>query len=233
MLNHLNWFFFYGKYPCASKHGENRDRKWWSRQQPILSQMAKKIPNSFSIFSSKTLKKQLEESFERKDGARNPFENNLNRSAGLNGNCTTPSSCESGKKCAWMHHQTDEQSSQKPKWKLRKAEWLKFSGNVECAWHLVKHASGRRAAEVFKETTEGHKVLRPMKRAKIHERHTVTESGPSRGKIGSTEPRGVDDVPKFATHQQRKNVSPKYRESQRELRCYFSGVSQRRIEREF
>ena len=42
MLNHLNWFFFYGKYPCASKHGENRDRKWWSRQQPILSQMAKK-----------------------------------------------------------------------------------------------------------------------------------------------------------------------------------------------
>ena len=139
--------------------------------------MAKKIPNSFSIFSSKTLKeKQLEESFERKDGARNPFENNLNRSAGLNGNCTTTSSCESGKKCAWMHHQTDEQSSQKPKWKLRKAEWLKFSGNVECVWHLVKHASGRRAAEVFKETTEGHKVLRPIKRAKIHERHTQSRN---------------------------------------------------------
>ena len=33
--------------------------------------------------------------------------------------------------------------------------------------------------------------------------------------------------------QQRKDVSPKYKEAQRELRCYFSGVSQRRIERIF
>ena len=58
-----------------------------------------KIPNSFSIFSSKILKeKQLEERFERKDRVRSPCENNLNRSAGLNGNCTTPSSCEFGKK---------------------------------------------------------------------------------------------------------------------------------------
>ena len=71
-------------------------------QQPILSQVAK-IPNSFSQFSVQ--RKRLEERFERKDRARSPFENNLNRSAGLNGNCTTPSSCEFGKKCAWMHHQ--------------------------------------------------------------------------------------------------------------------------------
>ena len=50
-----------------------------------------KIPNIFSIFSSKTLKeKQLEDRFERKDRARSQFENNLNRSAGLKGNCTTP-----------------------------------------------------------------------------------------------------------------------------------------------
>ena len=33
--------------------------------------------------------------------------------------------------------------------------------------------------------------------------------------------------------QQRKDVSPKYEEAQPELRCYFSGVSQRRIETEF
>ena len=46
------------------------------------------------------------------------------------------------------------------------------------------------------ETTEEHKVLRPIKRAKIHESHTVTEKGTSRGKIGPTEPRGVEDVPK-------------------------------------
>ena len=96
-----------------------------------------------------------------------------------------------------MHHQTDEQSS-------RSGKWLKFSGNVEYAWQLVKNASGRRAAEVFMEITEEHKVLRPIKRAKIHESHTVTGKGPSRGKIGTTEPRCVDDVPKFAMRQQRK-----------------------------
>ena len=74
-----------------------------------------------------------------------------------------------------MHNQTDEQSS-------RSEKWLKFSGNVECAWQLVKNASGRRAAEVFMETTEEHKVLRPIKRAKIHKSHTVTGKGPSHGK---------------------------------------------------
>ena len=51
MLKPLNWFLHYGKYSGASKHGETRDRKWWSRQQQILSQMAE-IPNIFSIFSS-------------------------------------------------------------------------------------------------------------------------------------------------------------------------------------
>ena len=30
--------FFYGKYSGASKYGETRNRKWWSRPQPILSQ---------------------------------------------------------------------------------------------------------------------------------------------------------------------------------------------------
>ena len=44
------------------------------------------------------MKKQLEEMFERKDRVRSPYKNNLNRSAGLNGNCTTPSSCELGKR---------------------------------------------------------------------------------------------------------------------------------------
>ena len=73
--------------------------------------------------------------------------------------------------------------------------WLKFSGNVECAWQLVKNASGRRAAEVFMETTEEHKVLRSINRAKKnHESHTVTEKGPSRGKIGLSEPRGVEGM---------------------------------------
>ena len=148
-----------------------------------------------SQVSAKRWKERLDEKLERKDRARSQFENNLNCSAGLNGNCTTPSSCEFGKKFAWMHHQIGEQSSQKPKWKLRKAEWLKFSGNVEYAWQLVKNASGRRAAEVFMETTEEHKVLRSINRAKKnHESHTVTEKGPSRGKIGLTEPCGVEGM---------------------------------------
>ena len=44
------------------------------------------------------------------------------------------------------------------------------------------------------EDTEEHKVLRPIKSEKIHESHTVTEKGPSHGKIGSTEPRGVEGM---------------------------------------
>ena len=82
------------------------------------------------------------------------------------------------------------------------------------------------------KTTEEHKVLRPIKRAKIHESHTVTEKGPSHEKKWSYRAswRG-GHVPKFAMRQQRKDVSPKYKEAQRELRCYFSGVSQRRMER--
>ena len=59
----------------------------------------------------------------------------------------------------------------------------------------------------------------------------VMEKGPSCVKKYSIEIRDVEDVPKFAMRQQRKDVSPKYKEAQRELRCYFSGVSQRRIER--
>ena len=32
-----------------------------------------------------------------------------------------------------MHHQIGEQSSQEPKWKMRKTEWQKFSDNIEFA----------------------------------------------------------------------------------------------------
>ena len=45
------------------------------------------------------------------------------------------------------------------------------SGNVECAWPLVKNASRRRAAEVFMETTEEHKVLRPTKNSRKSHSH--------------------------------------------------------------
>ena len=57
---------------------------------------------------------------------------------------------------------------------------------------------------------------------KIHTSHTVTEKGPAHGKIWSYRAswRG-GHVPKFAMRQQRKDVSPKYKEAQRELRCYF------------
>ena len=115
----------------------------------------------------------------------------------------------SAKKCARMHHQTDEQSS-------RSEKWLKFSGNVEHAWQLVNNASGRRAADVFMETTEEHKVLRPIERAQIHNSHTVTEKGPSHGENWSYRAswRG-GHVPKFAMRQQRKDVSPKYKKTQR------------------
>ena len=121
-----------------------------------------------------------------------------------------------------MHHQTDEQSS-------RSEKWLKFSGNVEYVWHMAKNAPGRRAAEVFTETTEEHTVLRPIKRAKIHKSYTVTEKGPSYGKNWSYRAswRG-GHVPKFAMRQQRKTWVQSTKEAPRESRCYFSGVSQRR-----
>ena len=47
-------------------------------------------------FQRNAERKRLEERFEKKDGASSPFENNLNRNAGLTDNCTTPSSCEFG-----------------------------------------------------------------------------------------------------------------------------------------
>ena len=53
--------------------------------------------------------------------------------------------------------------------------------------------------KTFMETTEEHKVLRPIERAKIHKFHTVTEKVHRMGKIGPTEPRGVEgNVPKFS-----------------------------------
>ena len=98
---------------------------------------------------------------------------------------------------------TDEQAS-------RSEKWLKFSGNVEYAWQLSKNASGRRAAEDFMETTEEHKVLRPIERAKIHKCHTVTEKSPSHGKKWSYRAswRG-GHVPKFSMCQQRKGRTSK------------------------
>ena len=64
-----------------------------------------RIQESRSLrFQRNAERKRLEGRFERKDRARSPFEDDLNRSAGLNGNCTTPSSCEFGRKCAFMHH---------------------------------------------------------------------------------------------------------------------------------
>ena len=139
-----------------------------------------------------------------------------------------------GKKCAGMYFQIGEQSSQKPKWKLRKAGSLKFTGNVDFAWQLVKNASGRRAAEVFMETTEEHKVLRPnsaCKNARKWHSHGKRSIAWENWSFRASWCGG--HVPKFAMRQQRKDVSPQYTEAQRELRCYISGVSQRRIEREF
>ena len=102
-----------------------------------------------------------------------------------------------------MHHQT-----------------LMSSQAVEMHDNLVKHASGRRAAEVFMETTEEHKVLRTILACKKFTSHTVTEKGPSQGKHWFFRASyRVGHVPKFAMRQQRKDVSPKYNEAQRELRC--------------
>ena len=84
------------------------------------------------------------------------------------------------------------------------------------------------------ETTEEHKVLRPIERAKIHKSHTVTEKGPSHGENWSYRAswRG-GHVPKFAMRQQRKDVSPKYKKNSAITEMLFLCVSQRRIEREF
>ena len=208
-------FFYYGKHSGASKHEETRDRRWWSRQQPILSQVAK-IPNSSSMFRSNFFDSWRDHRLEFQRSSRRSVFKELKSQKVSQGSAKRWKEKFGGKGSrgrtepavhlktistavlAWMAIAQlhllviGEQSSQRPKWKLRKAEWLKFSGNGEYAWQLVKNASGRRAAEVFKETTEEYKVLKTNQACKIHESHTVTEKkGPSRGKIGPTEPRGV------------------------------------------
>ena len=94
----------------------------------------------------------------------------------------------SAKSVLVMHHQTDEQPS-------RSEKWLKFSDNVEYAWQLVKNASGRRAAEVFMETTDWAQSLETNWACnfsqKSHSRGTKVHR---MGKIGPTEPRGVEGM---------------------------------------
>ena len=65
-----------------------------------------------------------------------------------------------------MHRQTDEQSS-------RSEKWQKFSGSVENAT-IGEQCFRTTSRQVFMETTDEHKVLRPIRRAKINESHTVS-----------------------------------------------------------
>ena len=211
----------------------NNNRSWakWLKSQTV-SQFS--VPIFWNLrFQRNAKRNRLEERFKRKDGVSSPFENNLNHSAGLNGNCTTPSSCEFGIKCAWMHHQIGEQSSQKPKWKLHKAEWLKFSGNVEYAWQLVKNASGRRAPKSSWKPRKSTKSWDQLSVHKFTKSHTVTEKGPSRGKMVLPSLVAWRACTKIRDAPAEKRRQSKFKEAQRELRCYFSGVSQHRIEREF
>ena len=186
---------------------------FWFLKRPSteIPTLCQKKSQEVSGFSETLLGKFLRKGSRGKTVCAVHLKNNLNRSAGLNGNCTTPSSGEFSNKCAWMHHQTDELSS-------RSEKWLKFSGNLECAWQLVKNASGRRAAEVFMETTEEHKVLSPNRHAKVHESHTITKKKKKSIAWENWSNRASwrgGHVPKFAMRQQRKDESPKYKEAQR------------------
>ena len=90
----------------------------------------------------------------------------------------TASSCESVKKCAWIHHQTDE--AVKPKRKSDKNSVATL--NMHDSWlRMLQDDEPPKSSWRPRKST---KSCRPIKRAKIHKSHTVTEKGPSRGKIG-------------------------------------------------
>ena len=111
---------------------------------------------------------------------------------------------------------------------------------------IGQNISGRRAAEVFMELTEEHKVLRPIKRAKIHKSHTKSRRRSIACEkivlpilvawVVRTESRGQNsgrEVVTEAMRQQRRDVSPKYLKTQRGRTCFFSGVSHRQFARKF
>ena len=132
----------------------------------------------------------------------------------------------SAKKCAWMPKQTDEQSS-------RSEKWLKFSGNVEwicmtIGWECFRTTSFRslHGDHGRAQSLETNSACTNSQESHSHRKRSIAwENWSYRASW-----RG-GHVPKIAMRQQRKDLSPTYNEAQRELRCYFSGVSQRRIER--
>ena len=84
------------------------------------------------------------------------------------------------------------------------------------------YSAGRRAAEVFMETTEEHEVLRPIKRAKIHEKshsHGTRSIAWENWSYRASWRGG--HVTKFAMRQQRKDVSPKVQRSSTRTEMLF------------
>ena len=149
---------------------------------------------------------------EERPCAQSIWKNNLNRSAGLNGNCTTPSSCELsaisvlGCTIRLMNCRAEA-----------KSDWNSVATlNVHDNWlRMLQDDEPPKSSWRPRKSTKSWVQFR---HAKDHESHTITEKkkGPSRGKIGPTEPRGVEGMyQKFAMRQQRKDKSPKYKEAQR------------------
>ena len=107
---------------------------------------------------------------------RGPFENNLNLGACLNGSCTIPSSCEFGKKVCL--DAPSDWWTVKPKRKVTKNQWQRL--NIHDNWlRMLQDDEPPKSSWRPRTNT----VVRPIKRAKIHESHTVTEKGTSRGKL--------------------------------------------------
>ena len=81
--------------------------------------------------------------------------------------------------------------------------------------------------ELPKSSWRPRKSTKSWDQLKIHESPTVTEKGPSRGKIGPTEPRGVEGMYQNSRCASREKT---WVQSTKKLK---RSVSQRRIEREF
>ena len=243
----------------ASKHGEIRDSKWWSRQQPILSQMAK-IPNSFSIFSSnfwflKIPSTGIPTLFQKGVYSKNESvkmspvsakrykENNWRKGSRGRTELAVHLKTISTVVLAWMviaqlhllvnsvkmcldapsdwwtvEPEAEVKTAQSSVTKIQWKRWIcKDHEPPKSSWRPRKSTKSWDQLSVQKFT----KVTQSRKKGPSH-RENWSYRASWRG----------GHVPKFAMRQQRKDMTPKYKEAQRELRCYFSGVSQHRLERE-
>ena len=193
-------FLCYGKFSSASKYGETRNRKWWWRSQPILSQDGSypKQPGETIDWNSNALPEgvYLENCRVKKSQvSAERWKEKIGGKAREEGPCAVHLKTISTSVLAWMvvaqFHLLVNSAKKvcldapsdwwtvKPKLKVTKIQWQRL--NIHDNWlRMLQDDEPPKSSWRPRTNT----VVRPIKRAKIHESHTVTEKGPSHGKIG-------------------------------------------------